>query len=63
MINTLLTRVPPDQLGDWRGAYEAWKKALEIVPHVQGGAERHVSLVTPTGFAASVRRFACTVRG
>jgi len=25
---------------DWRGAYEAWKKALEIVPHVQGGAER-----------------------
>jgi alkylhydroperoxidase family enzyme len=22
MINTLLTRVPPDQLGDWRGAYD-----------------------------------------
>lgn len=25
---------------DWTGAYAAWKKALEIAPHLQGGAER-----------------------
>ena len=25
---------------DWTGAYTAWKKALEIAPHIQGGTER-----------------------
>lgn len=25
---------------DWTGAYAAWKKALEITPHLQGGTER-----------------------
>lgn len=34
-----LSRVAEEQ-GNWRGALDAWRKALEIDPRMQGGAER-----------------------
>ena len=33
MINTLLTRVPPDQLGDWRGAYDTMQGLTGDAPN------------------------------
>ena len=29
-----------EQRGDWKGAYEAWSRAMQIDPKTQGGADR-----------------------
>jgi len=40
-----LSHVAEEQ-GNWRGALDAWRKALEIDPHMPGGADRLLMLRT-----------------